>query len=108
MNNLIMYALKTIRYRSLIAEALLGNLSECEDTKRRSEIITVCHRSADVIEHISQYVIEDCLDKHQLIQDLESALFILDVFSFELDKVNSCIPDSEEIKVLMAEIGSVK
>nr|WCS70352.1 hypothetical protein [Salmonella enterica subsp. enterica serovar Rissen] len=24
MNNLIMYALKTIRYRSLIAEALLG------------------------------------------------------------------------------------
>nr|AWM63347.1 hypothetical protein [Escherichia coli] len=39
MNNLIMYALKTIRYRSLIAEALLGNLSECEDKKRRSEII---------------------------------------------------------------------
>ena len=34
MNNLIMYALKTIRYRSLIAEALLGNLSECEDTKK--------------------------------------------------------------------------
>lgn len=33
MNNLIMYALKTIRYRSLIAEALLGNLSECEDKK---------------------------------------------------------------------------
>ena len=71
MNTLIMYALKTIRYRSLIAEALLGNLSKCEDTKRRSEIITVCHRSADVIEHISQYAIEDCLDKHQLIQDLE-------------------------------------
>ena len=49
MNTLIMYALKTIRYRSLIAEALLGNLSKCEDTKRRSEIITVCHRSADVL-----------------------------------------------------------
>ncbi len=61
-----------------------------------------------MIEHISQYAIEDCLDKHQLIQDLESALFILDVFSFELNKVNSCDLDSEEIKVLMAEIGSVK
>ncbi|MGK3611194.1 hypothetical protein ACSLN1_25825, partial [Escherichia coli] len=45
-------------FTAFIAEALLGNLSKCEDTKRRSEIITVCHRSADVIEHISQYAIE--------------------------------------------------
>ncbi|EJJ6797061.1 hypothetical protein NJI94_004013 [Escherichia coli] len=107
MNNLIMYALKTIRYRSLIAEALLGNLSECEDTKRLSEIITVCHRTADVIEHISQYAIEDCLYKHQLIQNLESALFILDNFSRELNNVNSYFPDSDEIKTLIAEIGRV-
>ncbi|HAV8880935.1 TPA: hypothetical protein JLE25_004411 [Escherichia coli] len=33
---------------------------------------------------------------------------LTDSFSCELNNVDSCVPDSEEIKVLMAEIGSVK
>ncbi|EEW4238913.1 hypothetical protein D9M62_002002 [Escherichia coli] len=108
MNDMYILALKTIRFRSLIAEALLDSLPVCKDIKRSGEIITACHRSADVVEHISQYAIDGSLNEYQLIQDLESALFLLDVFGAELLNSKSFVPDGNEIKKLMAEVGSIK
>jgi len=108
MNDMYILAMKTIRYRSLIAEALLDSLPASNDTKRSGEIITTCHRSADVVEHISQDAIDGNLKEYQLIQDLESALFLLDVFGAELLKSKSTVPDREEIKKLMAEVGSIE
>lgn len=108
MNDMNILALKTIRYRSLIAEALLDSLSSCKDLKRSGEIIKTCHRSADVVEHISEGAINGSLKEYQLIQDLESALFLLEVFGAELLNSKSSVPDREEIKKLMAEVGSIK
>ncbi|MBW3808176.1 hypothetical protein GL273_20680 [Aeromonas jandaei] len=102
MNSDWTFALQTIRYRSLIIEALLVRLQASD--ARAQQVINACCSSADVVEHIAQYTLESCQHNHYLIQDLKSALALLDTFQDELARSGLYVPSSDDINTLISKI----
>lgn len=102
MNQELTLALQTLRYRSLISEALLAHLKVTDARVQR--VIGVCRGSADVVEHIAQDVMEGRCHKAWLMQELSDALLLLDDFSAELARAPLEVPSREDIQTLLTQI----
>lgn len=102
MNQELTFALQTLRYRSLICEALLAHVKGAD--ARAQEVINVCLGSTDVVEHIAQDLLEGHYHKAWLTQDLSSALLLLDNFSAELAGSHLQVPSREDIQALLTQI----
>ncbi|MGU5672989.1 hypothetical protein ACV1CZ_20095 [Aeromonas caviae] len=106
-DDLLKYTIQAIRYRSLIIESLLVKLKVSEP--RAQQIIKVCSVSADVIEHQSQFALDDINLENQnriLIQDLTSLLSQLEDFNDELSHSGLYIPSLDDINLLIKQIRS--
>ena len=103
MNQELIFALQTLRYRSLISEALLAHVNVTD--ARAQQVIGVCRGSADVVEHIAQDVLEGQYHKAWLLQELSDALLLLDDFSVELAHSPLEVPSRDDIQALLTQIS---
>ena len=106
MNKELTFALQTLRYRSLISEALLAHVNVTD--ARAQQVIGVCRGSADVVEHIAQGVLEGQYHKAWLLQELSDALLLLDDFSAELAHSHLQVPSRHDIQALLTQLDEYR
>ena len=106
MNKELTFALQTLRYRSLISEALLAHIKVTD--ARAQQVIEVCRGSADVVEHIAQDVLEGQYHKAWLMQELSDALLLLDDFSAELARSHLQVPSRDDIQALLTQLDEYR
>lgn len=102
--NLTKSAVKVIRVRSLISEAVLSIPTNPENPQLIRRIKESAIRSCDAIEHIAEAILGEFIKPASLIQDLETAKHLLDVFGDELCNVRLNVPTKNEIDALIYEI----
>jgi len=107
MNTVIKFAIKVIRIRSLISEALLSINVASDNQQLNDNIKNSTMKSCNVIEHIAEAILGGFIKPNVLIQDLESAKCLLNLFSKELNHVRLNILTLNEIQVLIKEIREV-
>jgi hypothetical protein len=101
-------AIKVIRVRSLISEAVLSIHIDSDDRALQIKILDAARRSNDVIEHIAEAIIEARINNQTLIQDLNSAKYLLELFENELLNVRLNIPTFNEIDDLIDNLSVVQ
>lgn len=102
--NLTKSAVKVIRVRSLISEAVLSIPTNPENPQLISKIKESALRSCDAIEHIAEAILGGFIKPASLVQDLETAKHLLDVFGDQFCNVRLNIPTINEIDALISEI----
>lgn len=107
MKPIVSHAIKVIRIRSLIAEALLSIEVSRNNPQLNDRIKNVAMRSCDVVEHIADYINGGFITGESLIRDLESAKHILELFSVELKFTCRTFPNKNEIDTLIKEIQTL-
>nr|WP_241392344.1 hypothetical protein [Serratia entomophila]ULG11312.1 hypothetical protein 345p3_00023 [Serratia entomophila]ULG11339.1 hypothetical protein 345p3_00050 [Serratia entomophila] len=101
-------AIKVIRVRSLLSEAILSIHIDSDDRELQIKILDAARRSNDVIEHIAEAIIEGRINNQTLIQDLNSAKYLLELFENELLNVRLNIPTFNEIDDLIDNLSVVQ
>ncbi|EMD7527391.1 hypothetical protein VV404_004602 [Salmonella enterica] len=101
-------AIKVIRVRSLISEAILSIHVDSDNKELQMKILDAARRSSDVIEHIAEAIIEGHINNQTIIQDLNSAKYLLELFKNELLNVRVNIPTFNEIDALIDNFSVVQ
>lgn len=99
-------AFQVVRVRSLIVEALLRytvNLDDL-DSEVLNSIIETGWKTSDVIEHIAKEAVDGQLSPSRLIQDLETADYLLNKFESILKTSPSHLPSCDEINALKQDL----
>lgn len=101
---MINLAMKVISIRSIISKAILSINATADNYHLNENIKKSVERSCDVVNHTAQAIIGDFIKPNILIQDLQSAKYLIEVFEKEFVHVSSTVPTKNEIDVLIKEI----
>lgn len=101
---MINLAMNVICMRSSISKAILSIYITDDNYHLNDKIKKSVERSCDVVNHIAQAISGDFIKPNILIQDLQSAKYLIEAFEKELVHVSSNVPTKNDIDALIKEI----